>query len=453
MKQNFELKDLKDLKELKTYLVGGAVRDKLLNRESKDQDYVVIGSTIEEMEKLGFEKVGADFPVFLHPETKDEYALARTEIKTDKGYNGFTTFFSPETTLEEDLARRDLTINAIAYDEKNDVYIDPYKGIEDLKNKILRHTTDAFKEDPLRVLRLARFYARYKDFTVAEETKKLCHSLLGELNDLTPERVWKEIEKVFTEEKPSRFFYLLEEVGALKIIMPELASLKDVPQTEIHHPEICSFVHTMMVLDRASELCLNNEKYNKEEKTAILFAALTHDLGKGITPKELLPRHLNHEINGVPLIKNVCDKLKVPNLVKHLSLLIGENHLKVHNSMELNPKTIVKLFQQWDYNRRPKMVEMLTLVCQADSQGRLTFEKRPYPQREYLMKIFEKIKQANLSSIVEKYKYNKVLLKDNIYKKRLEVAKRVKPELIISLSIDNVFQKSNKMNQLMKAQK
>lgn len=438
MKQNIELK---------TYLVGGAVRDKLLNRESKDKDYVVVGSTIDEMEKLGFEKVGADFPVFLHPTTKEEYALARTEIKTGKGYNGFTTYFSPETTLEEDLARRDLTINAIAYDEKNNVYIDPYKGMEDLKNKVLRHTTEAFNEDPLRVLRLARFYARYKDFSIAKETKDFCHSLLEELNDLTPERVWKEIEKVFTEEKPSRFFYFLEEIGALKIIMPELANLKDVPQTAIHHPEICSFVHTMMVLDRASELCLNNEKYNKEEKTAILFAALTHDLGKGITPKELLPKHSNHEINGVPLIKDVCDRLKVPNLVKHLSLLVGGQHLKVHNSMELNPKTIVRLFKEWDYNRRPKMVEMLALVCQADSQGRLTFEKRPYPQREYLMKIFEEIKQTNLSSVIEKYKDNKVLLIDNIYKKRLDVAKRVKPELITSLSIDYDLEKMMKFNQ------
>lgn len=447
MKQNIELK------ELKTYLVGGAVRDKLLNRESKDRDYVVVGSTIEEMEKLGFEKVGADFPVFLHPITKEEYALARTEIKTGKGYNGFTTFFSKETTLEEDLARRDLTINAIAYDEKNNVYIDPYKGMEDLKNKVLRHTTEAFKEDPLRVLRLARFYARYKDFSIAKETKDFCHSLLEELNDLTPERVWKEIEKVFTEEKPSRFFYFLEEIGALKIIMPELANLKDVPQTAICHPEICSFVHTMMVLDRASELCLNNEKYNKEEKTAILFAALTHDLGKGITPKELLPKHLNHEINGVPLIKDVCDRLKVPNLVKHLSLLVGEQHLKVHNSMELNPKTIVRLFKEWDYNRRPKMVEMLALVCQADSQGRLTFEKRPYPQREYLMRIFEEIKQTNLSSVIEKYKDNKVLLIDNIYKKRLDVAKKIKPELITSLSIDYDLEKMMKFNQNIKKEK
>lgn len=427
---------------MKIYLVGGAVRDTLLKKEIKDKDFVVTGSTIDEMLSLGFEKVGADFPVFIHPETSEEYALARTEIKdeTKKGYHAFITHFSPETTLEEDLKRRDLTINAIAY-SKEEGYIDPYHGIQDLENKILRHTSLAFKDDPVRVLRLARFYARYEDFTIAEETKKLCQEMVlnGELEHLTSERVWKEFEKVFTENKPSKFFYFLQEIGALKIILPELDNLKDVPQPLEHHPENCSFIHTMMVLDKAAETA-REHNLKGEDNTAICFSALVHDLGKALTPKEEWPHHRQHEERGEEPIKQVCDRLKVQSDVKRLALMTGVNHLRVHKIMESNPKTITRYFTEWDYNRRPHTVKLMAMVCEADSKGRLNFEDRPYPQNQFLIDIMEAIKSVDLSSIFQKdnsHTKNVEQIKSKIYNLRLRQAKETKQELLTSILIDN----------------
>lgn len=435
---------------MKIYLVGGAVRDLLLKQSPKDKDYVVVGSNINEMEKLEFKQVGNDFPVFLHPETGEEYALARTEVKTGKGYNGFSTYFSEDTTIEEDLSRRDLTINSIAYDEKHNQYIDPYNGQSDLKNKILRHTTIAFKEDPLRVIRLARFYARLPDFTIAEETKALCKEMVnnGELNHLTTERIWKEIQKVFLESvdsdhnKPSRFFYFLQEIGALKVILPELDALKDIPQSEIHHPEKCSFVHTMLVLDKATELLKEkdeqkvfhlNNNFKKEEQVAILFSALLHDLGKGVTPKEILPRHIGHEEAGVPLVEQVCDRLRVPSLCKHLSMVVCQDHLRIHRALENNHKTLVKMYKHFDYRRNPQFLNMITLVCQADSQGRLNFEDRPYPQREYLLTIFNHLKRNYPVELIEKYKNDTEKLIKNLYQFELNFLKNEKTKFLKSL--------------------
>ena len=427
------------LKEV--YLVGGAVRDMLLGLEPKDKDYVVIGSTPEEMINLGYEAIDASFPVFLHPETKYEYALARGEKKNGVGYRGFEIDFSPNISIEQDLARRDLTINAIAFEENSKKFIDPFNGIEDLKNKVLRHTTEAFKEDPLRVLRLARFACRYSDFTVAEETILLCKEMVknGELNHLTAERVYKEIIKVFTEDKPSIFFDFLQKVGALKIILPELDALKDVPQVAEHHPEICSFKHTMLVIDKASDLIKEEEKkgntYSNEEKTAILFSALVHDLGKGITPKELLPRHLQHEEKGIPLINEVCERLKVTNLTKKVSFLVGENHLKVHRALENNHKTLLKYYMLYDYHRNPKLLDLITLSCKADSQGRLGFEDRPYPQRDFLMNCFSYVKEQKLTEVIERFKDNTKVLVEQIYKHKLHSMKEIKDKELVKIKL------------------
>lgn len=427
------------LKEV--YLVGGAVRDMLLGLEPKDKDYVVIGSTPEEMINLGYEAIDASFPVFLHPETKYEYALARGEKKNGVGYRGFEIDFSPTTSIEQDLARRDLTINAIAFEENSKKFIDPFNGIEDLKNKVLRHTTEAFKEDPLRVLRLARFACRYSDFTVAEETILLCKEMIknGELNHLTAERVYKEITKVFTEDKPSIFFDFLQKVGALKVILPELDALKDVPQVAEHHPEICSFKHTMLVIDKASDLIKKEEKkgntYSNEEKTAILFSALVHDLGKGITPKELLPRHLQHEEKGIPLINEVCERLKVTNLTKKVSLLVGENHLKIHRALENNHKTLLKYYMLYDYHRNSKLLDLITLSCKADSQGRLGFEDRPYPQRDFLMNCFSYVKEQKLTEVIERFKDNTKVLVEQIYKHKLHFMKEIKDKELVKIKL------------------
>ena len=432
---------------LKTYLVGGAVRDKLLGLEPRDKDYVVVGSTPEKMVELGFEQVEASFPVFLHPETKYEYALARGEKKNGVGYRGFEIDFSPAITLEKDLSRRDLTINAIAFDEKNNSFIDPFNGILDLRAKVLRHTTEAFKEDPLRVLRLARFACRYSDFIVAEETIQLCKDMVlnGELNNLTPERVFKEMVKAFNEPKPSIFFSFLHEVGALNIIMPELSALKDVPQVAEHHPEICSFKHTMMVLDRASELIKeeikNGNNYSDEEKMAVLFSALTHDLGKGVTPKDLLPKHHLHEINGVPLIEAVCNRLKVNNLTKKLALLVGKNHLKIHRALEVNHKTLLKFYYLYDYQRSPKLIDLVTLSCKADSQGRLTFEDRPYPQREFLLNCFSYVRSQKPTEIIEKFKDNQKVLIEQIYKHKLNCMNYIKTKELIKLKTNEDLSK------------
>lgn len=408
---------------MKKYLVWWAVRDKLLNREIKDKDYVVVWSTVEEMLELWFIKVWADFPVFLHPKTKEEYALARTEIKNGVWYNWFKTFFSKETTLEDDLKRRDLTINSIAFDEEKNIFIDPFGWIKDLENKILKHTSEAFSDDPLRVLRLARFYARYEDFEIDFSTKEFCKKLIPEIKFLKVERIFQEIEKVFTENKPSRFFYFLEEIWVLKEFMKELSDLKDVPQPVLHHPEICSFKHSMMVLDKWREL-LKEKKFTKEEKTAFLFSALLHDLWKWITPKELLPSHIWHEKAWVPLVENICKRLKVPFFVKKLSTLFCEDHMKIHKILEVNSKTLLKFYKRWDYKRKPIFTEMMVLLAEADAKWRLTFENREYPQKDFLEKIFFWLKNLDLSEIINKNKENIPKMKNEIHKKELEFIKK-----------------------------
>jgi tRNA nucleotidyltransferase (CCA-adding enzyme) len=378
------------------YLVGGAVRDTLLGLEVKDKDWLVTGSTPEYFLSQGYEQVGADFPVFLHPETKEEYALARTERKIGTGYNGFATTFDPTVTVEEDCKRRDLTINSIAMDS-NGNYIDPYGGIEDLKNKVLKHVSDHFVEDPLRVLRVARFMARYGDlgFTVHPDTMALMRQigLNGELSHLTSERIFKELEKVFTEPNPSYFFQVLKDSDTLQFIFPEIDDLFGVPQPEAHHPEIDTGIHVLMVLSRAKMLSPNNN--------AVMYAALMHDLGKGLTPKTLLPAHHGHEEAGVELVSNVSCRLKVPSYYKKLAEFSCRYHTQCHNAFNLKEKTIYDLFKAADAYRNPSILKDFFIVCKADAQGRTGYENRDYEQIEYLDYLYEKSKHVDTKSLID----------------------------------------------------
>ncbi|MCX8086084.1 MAG: multifunctional CCA addition/repair protein [Rhodocyclaceae bacterium] len=357
---------------MRIYCVGGAVRDELLGRPVEDRDWVVVGATPEEMLARGFKPVGKDFPVFLHPETHEEYALARTERKHGRGYHGFTFHASPEVTLEEDLARRDLTINAMAKDEAGRL-IDPYGGRRDLEQKRLRHVSPAFAEDPVRILRLARFAARYPDFTVAEETLALARQMVacGEVDALVPERVWQELSRGLMEEKPSRMFATLRACGALVKLLPELERLFGVPQRADFHPEVDSGLHVMLVIDMAARLKLS---------LPARFAALTHDLGKGTTPAELLPRHHGHEARSVELVEALCARLKVPAECRDLARLVARFHGDVHKAAELRPATRLAILEYCDALRRPaRFAEMLS-ACEADWRGRLGHEEAAYPQ-------------------------------------------------------------------------
>ena len=377
---------------MKTYLVGGAVRDQLLKYNFIEKDWVVVGATVNEMLDLGYQQVGKDFPVFLHPETKEEYALARTERKTAPGYTGFDIHASPEITLEEDLQRRDLTINAIAKDSDGNI-IDPYNGQTDLNNKLLRHVSNAFCEDPVRILRVARFAARYAHlgFTVAEETMQLMESLVNknEVDALVAERVWQEMHKALSEKNPQEFIKVLRECGALKRILPELDILFGIPQPEKHHPEIDTGIHTLMVLQQACEL--SNE-------TIVRFAALCHDLGKGITPKEKWPSHHGHEQLGTDIIKTICKRLKIQNNFKDLAIITSNYHLNVHKVFELKPKTIIKILERTDAFRKPDRFNQFLLACQADIQGRKGFESREYPQAEFMKKALISAKNIDIQA-------------------------------------------------------
>lgn len=361
-----------------TFLVGGAVRDKLLNRAVKDNDYLVVGASVEEMLNLGFQQVGKDFPVFLHPQTKNEYALARTERKQGQGYTGFSCYFAPDVTIEEDLQRRDLTVNAMAMDNKGKI-IDPYNGQKDLNDRILRHVSDAFIEDPLRVLRVARFAARYHSygFTIAAETLDLMTQLSesNELTSLTAERVWQEMQRSLSEDNPEVFFQVLHQCQALKFLWPELDKLWGIPNPALWHPEICSGIHTMMVLQQSVKLSSN---------IAVRFAALCHDLGKGNTLNELWPSHKGHETSGLPLVEKICTQLKVPNHYRQLALKVCEHHLHCHKAFELKASTLLKIFNQLDVWRKPDEFDDFILACKSDFLGRLGFENRPYPQESYL---------------------------------------------------------------------
>src|SRR5580693_199652 len=363
---------------MEVYLVGGAVRDRLLGLPVHERDWVVVGARPEDLERQGYLSVGKEFPVFLHPDTKEEHALARLERKVAPGYRGFTTQFSPEVTLEQDLKRRDLTINAMAQKPSGEL-IDPYGGQRDLEARVLRHVSEAFVEDPVRILRLARFAARFAPlgFKVAPETMALMRQMVeqGEVDALVAERVWQETEKALREAGASVFFQVLRDCGALKIVFPEINALFGVPQPEKWHPEIDTGVHTLMVLDQAVRLSAD---------TRVRFAALVHDLGKGTTPHKEWPGHKGHEERSVALIESLCDRLKPPSEYRELSVIVARYHGNVHRAFELRANTILGILEKTDAFRRPERFAQALLACEADSRGRLGLEQYPYPQRQYL---------------------------------------------------------------------
>ena len=435
-----------DTSTLDIYLVGGAVRDKLLNRTVKDNDYLVVGATVEQMLSLGFIQVGKDFPVFLHPKTKQEYALARTERKQGQGYTGFDCYAAPDVTIEQDLLRRDLTVNAIAMSESGTL-IDPYNGQKDLDNRILRHVSDAFIEDPLRVLRVARFAARYHNdgFTIAAETLTLMTKISesGELSTLSAERVWQEMQRALSEgeaesategegdesgnkQHPEIFFEVLHQCQALKAIWPELDVLWGVPNPAEWHPEICSGVHTMMVLHQAVLLTANHKN-----KTAIRFAALCHDLGKGLTTDDLLPGHRGHEKSGLPLVENTSKQLKVPNYCKQLALKVCEHHLHCHKAFQLKASTLLRIFNQLDVWRKPQEFDDFLLACKSDFLGRLGFEHKPYPQEQYLKAAVQAATQVSAKQFVEQGLQG-IAIKEAIAEARLQAIKKVKQQYQIN---------------------
>jgi len=390
---------------MEIYLVGGAVRDKLLNYPSKDNDYVVVGGTVEEMLRQGFVQVGKDFPVFLHPKTKSEYALARTERKSGSGYTGFEVYAAPDVSLVDDLRRRDLTINAMAQNEKG--LIDPYGGQADLKAKVLRHVSENFKEDPLRVLRLARFAARYAHmgFTVAESTMNFMREMVcsGELSSLMAERVWQEIHHSLGERSPEVFFEVLRQCGALAVILPEIDALFGVPQPAKHHPEIDTGLHTMMVLQQAVLL---------SSSPVVRFAALTHDLGKALTPPEQWPSHHGHEKKGLSALKQLVSRLRVPNEFAELSAKVMEFHGHAHRAFELKAQTLLKLLVAVGAFRQASQLDGFLLACEADSKGRLGFEGKTYPQADWIKGAYSaanavSAKQRNLLHKV--YKASKLV--------------------------------------------
>ena len=368
---------------MKTYLVGGAVRDKLLGYPFHENDWVVVGATPEIMEQQGFTPVGKDFPVFLHPKTKEEYALARTERKTGRGYAGFSFYCGEDVTIEDDLIRRDLTINAIAEDEIGKL-VDPYNGQQDLIDKKLRHVSDAFLEDPVRILRVARFAARYHHlgFTIADETVALMRTMVsnGEVDHLVSERVWKETQRALGEAAPDIFIQSLRDCGALARLFPEIDALFGVPQTAIHHPEIDTGIHTLMSLQQAAKM---------SNDICVRFATLLHDLGKGTTPKEEWTRHIAHEERSIQLVKNLCDRIAAPKDYKELALMVAQWHTHSHRALELKPATLLKVLQANDAFRRPERFKQFLLCCEADARGRTGFEDRNYPQAEYFRKALE----------------------------------------------------------------
>ncbi|WP_431275246.1 multifunctional CCA addition/repair protein [Variovorax ureilyticus] len=374
---------------MQTYLVGGAIRDALLGRPGSDHDWVVVGATPEQMIALGYLPVGRDFPVFLHPETREEYALARTERKSAPGYRGFVVHAAPDVTLEQDLARRDLTINAIALPEDRigtsdrlDVdpadLVDPFHGQRDLRERRLRHVTDAFREDPVRILRVARFAARFDDFTVAPETLVLMREMVeaGEVDALVPERVWQELARGLMEARPSRMFELLRECGALAVLLPEVDRLWGVPQPGAHHPEIDTGVHLMMVLDMAAHM---------KTSLPVRFACLVHDLGKGTTPADVLPRHHGHEQRSAKLLRDVCDRWRVPVDIRELADVVAREHGNIHRSGNLNAAAVVRLLERCDAFRKPQRFDEILQACECDARGRLGLEDQPYAPRQRLL--------------------------------------------------------------------
>ena len=365
---------------MKIYMVGGAVRDGLLGRAVSDRDWVVVGATPEQMAAQGYLPVGRDFPVFLHPKTREEYALARTERKSGRGYRGFVVQTSPEVTLEEDLARRDLTINAIAASAdwaRSGAVFDPYNGQRDLQQRVLRHVTDAFREDPVRILRVARFAARFTDFSVAPETLQLMREMVahGEADHLVAERVWQELSRGLMEEAPSRMLTVLRDCGALAVVLPEVNRLWGVPQRAQYHPEICTGAHLLLVLDMAARL---------NAPLTVRFACLTHDLGKATTPAHVLPRHIGHEQRSAQLLKGLAARLRVPVDCREMADVVAREHGNIHRSGELGAAALVRLLERCDAIRKPERFADILLACECDARGRLGLEESPYPQRQRL---------------------------------------------------------------------
>lgn len=386
---------------MKIYAVGGAVRDALLGLQVQDRDWVVVGSTPEHMAAQGFTPVGKDFPVFLHPKSHEEYALARTERKTARGYKGFAVQAAPNVTLEEDLARRDLTINAMALPEAlayqrpsawESQVIDPYGGQRDLQSKVLRHVTKAFAEDPVRILRLARFAARFADFTVAKETMALMRQMVqdAEVHHLVPERVWQELAKGLMSDQPSRMFQVLRACGALQVLLPELDRLWGVPQRAEHHPEVDTGVHMMLVMDMAAKLRL---------PLSVRAACLMHDLGKGTTPADVLPRHIGHEGRSVKLLQAVCQRLRIPSDCKELAEVVAREHGNIHRSAELGPEALMRLLERCDAIRQPERFARVLQACECDARGRLGLEESAYPQAERLLKAQHLVLEVKTAEI------------------------------------------------------
>ena len=389
---------------MQIYMVGGAVRDRLLGLPVQDHDWVVVGATPEQMVAQGYLPVGKDFPVFLHPDSREEYALARTERKSGRGYKGFTVFTSPDVTLEEDLARRDLTINSIAacadwtsaggqLGSKVDL-IDPFGGQRDLQAKVLRHVTDAFREDPVRILRLARFAARFHDFSIAPETMALLREMVadGEADHLVPERVWQELSRGLMEAHPARMFDVLRDCGALAVVLPELNRLWGVPQRAEYHPEVDTGVHVMMVLQMAARLGAS---------LPVRWACLMHDLGKGTTPTDVLPRHIGHEARSARLLRAVAERLRVPTECTELAEVVAREHGNIHRSAELNAAALVRLLERCDAFRKPARFADVLLACECDARGRLGMEDDAYPQRPRLLAALAAAQGVQTASVAQ----------------------------------------------------
>jgi tRNA nucleotidyltransferase (CCA-adding enzyme) len=404
---------------MQAYVVGGAVRDELLGLPVQDHDWVVVGATPEDMVAQGFRPVGKDFPVFLHPETQEEYALARTERKTAPGYHGFVFHTSPDVKLEDDLIRRDLTINAMARAADGSI-VDPYGGRQDLENRIFRHVSEAFAEDPVRILRLARFAARFPEFRVAEATNALMRRMVedGEVDALVPERVWQELSRGLMEQKPSRMFEVLRDCGALARILPELDALWGVPQPPLHHPEVDTGVHMMLVIDYAAERGFD---------LPVRFAALMHDLGKGRTPEEHWPRHHGHEGMGPRLINELSKRLRVPTDCRDLAVMTAREHGNVTRALELRPNTIVTLLERCDAFRKPERFAQMLLAAECDARGRghetheLRF--RDYPQSEYLLRALAAARAVNAGAIAGQFVEDKARIPEAIHAARVSAVK------------------------------
>ncbi len=406
---------------MRTYLVGGAVRDQLLNQPVYDKDWVVVGSTPQSMLEQGYQAVGKEFPVFLHPKTKEEYALARTERKSGQGYTGFECYFAPDVSLEDDLIRRDLTINAIAQDTDGTL-IDPYSGQQDLKNKVLRHVSEAFSEDPLRVLRVARFAAKlaHLGFSVAPETMVLMQQMIesGELAHLTPERVWQEWHKSLTTKHPQVFLKILRECGALTVVLPEIDALFGVPQPEKWHPEIDTGIHTLMVAEQAAKLSTSPQ---------VRLAAQLHDLGKGVTPASEWPSHKMHCHTGKKIIKDLANRVRIPNDYRDLSLMVCEQHSNIHRAFELKPTTLIKVLNSFDVWRKPERLESILICCQADHVGRLGHEDNDYPQRNYVLEAYSATLAVNVQNIIQDG-FKGPQIRDELEKRRIEAVAEVKAQ-------------------------